>query len=174
MLVTLAIMMLLIMITGPPLMKYMQRTKLTALVNQTSATMRLARIQAIKRSSWAVVRTRPSVFPPQVIAFADLDRDGRQDPEDPILANVLLEKGITFIGSDAFSPDPENASLPKMVIFQENGSAFDAGAFRFRDAKGNEMEIRVVQAATGRIEIRKNEGGVWRAAGEGGQQWTWK
>lgn len=167
-LVSLAIMMMLMMLVGPPLAKYIQRSKLQGTVNQTAMLMRLARIQAIKRSTLGVVKIDDSDNPygPHVVAFVDLDRNGSLGGSEPVLGRTLLERGITFLPSVGFAGG---------AIFQESGAAAAAGSFRFADAKGNEMEVAVVQAPTARIEIhKKNDAGFWLANGEGGKAWTWK
>jgi prepilin-type N-terminal cleavage/methylation domain-containing protein len=169
-LVTLAIMMLLMMLVGPPLAKYIQRSKLQGTVNLTATMMRLARIQAIKRSSLGVVQLDNSNNPygPHVRAFVDLDRNGVWDgASEPLLGRALLERGITFLPTVGFGANG--------AVFQESGAAAAAGSFRFADAKGNQMEVSVVQAPTARIEIhKKNDLGAWLANGEGGKAWTWK
>ncbi|HWM93560.1 MAG TPA: GspH/FimT family pseudopilin [Thermoanaerobaculia bacterium] len=161
-LVAMSVMMILMLIVGPPLAKFLQRSKLTGAVQQTASLMRLARIHAIKRSSWTAVRIQPAATPPHATAFVDMDRDRQFDSGEPVLGTVLLERGITFLAPDGFA------------VFQENGGLESSGDFRFTDAKGNEMEVRVEQAATGKIGICKYENGVCIKRGQGGEVWTWK
>lgn len=173
-LVTLSILMVLMMMSAPPLMKYIQRNKIMSAVQQTSSVMRLARIQAIKLGAFAVIQIKPTEKPPAVISFADLNRNMILDAGESVLSNVKLEKGVTFLEWNGFTPDPNSSSLPPLAVFRENGGMDIAGYYRFTDIKGNELEVRVAQAATGRIEIRKHEGAAWVTAGEGGTAWTWK
>ncbi len=180
-LVTFAILMVLVLLTAPALTRFLQRTKLVTIAEQTAVTMRLARVHAIKRATPTVVRLLPAAVPPTVITFVDTDRDSRQDADEPTFASVQLNKGVTFGTSVGFSVDPAGASLPPIAVFREDGSVAPPtldtdpdGSFRFIDVKGNEMEVCVLMAATGRITIRKLEGSTWITAGEGGVQWTWK
>lgn len=164
-LVSFAILMTLVLLVGPPLAKFIQRSKLTGAVQQTAMAMRMARMQAIKHSAEAVVRLQPATNPPSVIAFIDLDRDGVKDANEKTVSSVLMERGIRFL-------DSEPAGFTD-AVFQETGSAAAQGAFRFADTKGNEMEVQVFKE-TGRIEIRKKEGSDWITPGQGGKAWTWK
>ena len=169
-LVSMAVLMLLLLLVGPYLAKFLQRSKLQGTVNLTATMMRMARIQAIKQSTLGVVRLEPAVntpYGPHVLAFVDLDRNGTFGDGEPLLGRVPLERGITFLPTVGFGANG--------AVFQESGAAAAAGSFRFADAKGNQMEVAVVQAPTARIEIRKNNDlGSWLANGEGGKAWTWK
>lgn len=173
-LVTFAILMVLVLLTAPALTKFLQRTKMVTIVEQTAVTMRLARVHAIKRATPTVVRLLPTSVPPSVITFVDTDRDSRQDADEPTFGSVLLSKGVSFGTSTGFSVDPAGASLPTIAVFREDGSVATAGSFQLVDVPGNQMSVGVPQAATGRVEIRKLEGSTWITAGEGGVQWTWK
>ncbi len=187
-LVTFAILMTLILLTAPALARFLTRTKLVTVAEQTAVLMRLARVQAIKFSNPAVVRQLPTTVPPSIIAFVDTDRDSRQDADEKTIGSVLLPKGVSFGTPIGFVADPVSASLPPIAVFLEGGSVDvpttspprpappdPNGSFRFIDVKGNQMEVRVELASTGRIEIRKLEGiNTWITAGQGGVQWTWK
>jgi prepilin-type N-terminal cleavage/methylation domain-containing protein len=180
-LVTLSILMVLMMMSAPPLMKYIQRNKIMSAVQQTSAIMRLARIRAIKNGAFAVIQIQPTAKPPLVISFVDLNRNLILDANEMIpsnLSKVQLEKGVTFLEWNGFTPDPNSSTLPPLAVFTETGSMDSGGVYpgyyRFTDIKGNELEVRIAQSTTGRIEIRKKEGSVWVTAGEGGSAWTWK
>lgn len=165
-LVALSVMMMLMLIVGPPLAKFIQRTKLTGAVEQTSALMRLARIQAIKKSAWGGVRIvnpdPPGPRPPYVTAFVDDNRNRVQDGSEEDLGIVILERGISFLPPDGFA------------IFQENGAVESWSAIRFADVKGNQMEIQVELPATGKFKVCKYEDGVCVKRGQGGKVWKWK
>ncbi len=171
-LVSFAILMMLILLTGPPLAKFIQRSKLRGTVEQTTVTMRLARLRAIKLSGWTVVEAQATTptQPGYVIAYDDLNQNRTKDAGEPTIGTVLLERGIVYTGASGLTA----VGARRVAIFVENGGVIPQGdgAFQFQDAKGNEMEVRVTQSA--KIEIRKKEGAVWVTSGEGGKAWTWK
>lgn len=178
-LVTLSILMVLMMMSAPPLMKYIQRSKIMSAVQQTTSLMRLARIQAIKRGTPVVVEIQPTIKPPAVRAFVDTDRDHVLDTDEQVLGTILLEKGVTFLYGYGFTTATPS-SLPPVAVFLETGSieppstADPKSGYQFTDIKGNELEVYVKSPITARIEIRKHEGAAWVTAGEGGTAWTWK
>lgn len=180
----------------PALQQLIHTSKLRGISRGTTAQMRKARFEAIKRSVPCVVRISPATR--EVIAFADVHGPALTDLPDGIfnpvagqppgatdyeLERVRLPGGVSFkfqlladlASVDGFNntgnPDPPD----DQAIFQSNGSAMDGGAFRFGDERGNYLEVRVDPPSTARLEVRKwsDADGVWRSQGEGGYTWTW-
>jgi prepilin-type N-terminal cleavage/methylation domain-containing protein len=149
MLVVLALMAALMFFSIPAILPVIHQSKLTGIANEVKSLMFLARLNAIKYSSQAVVRIVPAdaVNPiAQVQAFADRNSDGQLSAGEPILASFYLPKGITFTAPPAdvtdaasvagFKSDPGGAALPHIAIFQPDGSlpAPDASARTCVDA----------------------------------------
>lgn len=188
MLVVLALAMVLMLFTIPAMFSTLRQGKLRGVAQETSVLMRLARLDAIKYSTQAVVRI---VLPAGadfgwVEAFSDRNGDGKLTAGEPMLGTRRLPKGVTFtappnfVGAasvSGFTADPASASNPKIALFNRDGSIADLGAFRFADAYQNFVEVRVEPAATARIELRKArlEGSAWNwyASGDGGEAWKW-
>jgi hypothetical protein len=167
----------------------MHQAKLRGVAQEVSAMMRLARLNAVKTVTQGVVRIElPSTGKPgRVEAFSDLDANGIFGGADRVLGSSPLPTGVQFMAPpdiagtasiDGLSADPGGASLPRIAIFQRDGSIASVGAFRFADTYGNFLEVRIEPAATARIEVRKarEEGSSWNfyASGEGDQAWEWK
>jgi prepilin-type N-terminal cleavage/methylation domain-containing protein len=176
-LVVLALLMVLIMISGPPLMKYIARNKIMSAAQQTQALMRLARIQAIKLGTPTVVQIQPTAKPLTVTAYVDTDRDLVMDSGEQVIGKVQLEKNVSFLGWYGLTP-MSPSTLPPAAVFLETGWMDTAGVYpggyQFTDIKGNELEVHIERASASRIEVRKHQGTAWVTSGEGGSQWTWK
>ena len=186
MLVVLALVAILMFISAPAIYNMVRQSKLRGITQEVTTLMRQARLDAIKSSAQAVVKIVPANATnpiPSVQAFSDRNADGLLSAGEPVLATFPLPKGVTFMAQDltvdagsvsGFSPDPGGAGLPKVALFQRDGSVAAVGAFRFADQNQNFLEVRVEPAATARIEVHKWQGGKWISNGEGGQAWQWK
>jgi hypothetical protein len=182
----------------PSLQQLINSSRIRGVCRSTTAQMRKARFEAIKRGAPSVVQISPGTR--EVVAFVDVNGatlaavpDGIFNPvagqppgaTDYELERVLLPAGVDFIfqatsglaSVDGFNntgnPDPPD----DQAIFLPTGSIVDAGAFRFGDQRGNFLEVRVDPPATARIEVRKwtdADGGKWLSQGEGGTTWRWK
>lgn len=193
-LVVMAVMLALIALGIPALQTALHQSKIRGIVQETTVLMRLARIQAIKRSAQSVVQIVPSTGagdPGHVRAFLDLDADKRLGANDTMIGTLELPSGIIFEecptekkdkdSVEGLSGDPDGG--PNILIFQGDGSilptdgaAFTAttpGGFRFNDPYDNCMEIHVETAATARLEIRKWNGTKYVPNGDNGKAWTW-
>jgi prepilin-type N-terminal cleavage/methylation domain-containing protein len=192
-LVVMSLMLVLIALGIPALQTSLHQSKIRGIVQEATVLMRLARIQAIKRSAQSVVQIVPSTGagdPGHVQAFLDLDSDGRLGANEPVLGNFPLPSGIIFQkcptgetdknSVQALSSDPNGG--PNMLIFQSDGSIPDTdgaatsttpGGFRFNDPYDNCMEIHVETAASARIEVRKWNGTAYVPSGDNGKAWTW-
>lgn len=187
-LVVLAVAMVLMLISIPSMFTAMHQGKLRGIAQETAVLMRQARLDAVKLSAQSVVRI---VLPAgdqlgRVEAFSDRNRDSMLTAGEPILGRLELPGGIKFLEApdiegkasvDGFSGDPEDATKPNIAVFDSSGAVSNAGAFRFADTYENYLEVRVVTAATGRIEVLKarQDGSAWTyyASGDGGEAWKW-
>lgn len=183
MVIVLAIMLALAAFTLPEFFAIINRSKLEGTARQTATLMRAARLEAIKQSCYGVVMIDPANE--RVIAFADNDRDGLYEPANtpperligqvdlPARVHFQNEAGNRdFASVDGLENDEAPVVLPEdQVMYQQDGSVVDIGALRFADEKGNVLEVNVAPRTTGKVEVRKFQGGTWFANGEGGKAW---
>lgn len=168
----LAIVGLVAVVTFPSLTRLLQRERIEGFLRTASLSLERAKGEAAKRNVPVVMRAD---FPRNALyGFADLDRDQILDSGEPELFYLVLpgsggdpnqslrfwaagqagpEGDLAVVG---FSDDPE-PDHPNQVILDPDGSARDAGAFRFGLAgdPGNFYELRVEPAATARVQLRK-------------------
>lgn len=195
MLVTLAILMILMLFAVPVLQTATRRSKLRGTANETASVMRLARLEAIKRSCTSIVRINKVAVGGgtqrdyRVEGFPDCDGNGVADADKPSLGAFSLPYGVHFLAppnlTDAasiggLSADPGGGAA-NVAIFRGDGSIQDIGGFRFGDDDGNFLEVWVSPAATARIEVHKcllcTDASVradWYAYGDNGKAWVWK
>ena len=159
------------------LYRQIPRRKLVSTAQQTSMLLRLARLEAIKQSSAAVVRPQlDPVFNRHlvILSFADTDQDGQWDAGEPQLGYLELPKSISV--SEVVDLTPPNPPGPyNQAVFKSDGSIQKEGAFRFRNERGEELEVRVPLPSGVKVVLRKKDsGGDFREQGEGGVSWSWK
>lgn len=188
-LVVLAIMGVLLTLGIPALDNFIQRSKLEGTARQTVTLMQVARFDSIKHSRPA--RVVVDYATDEVYAFTDMDLAGGPvfDPNvDRELGRFGLPNGIFFQAAEDAAPEEANAldafdedndcggACPAggWGEFRSDGSAAELGAIRLGDKRDNYLEVRVVTAPTGRIELRKwdpitrayyandDEGKVWK------------
>jgi prepilin-type N-terminal cleavage/methylation domain-containing protein len=185
-LVVMAVMLVLLTLGMPALQNSLRQSKMRGISQEISVLMRLARIDAIKTSSQAVVQIVPptATDPGRVQAFSDRNSDNQWNDGEPALASFTLPTGVTFEDNngvldkdsvDGFSADP--AGGPNMAIFRSDGSIAEGGGFRFADTYEHYMEVHVELKAT-RVEVRKYEAGSSKYVSNGGNDnngkaWTW-
>jgi prepilin-type N-terminal cleavage/methylation domain-containing protein len=182
----------------PALQDMIQRSKLLGIAEQTSATLRRARFEAIKRNRPAVVRIDGSGDQLVIVAFIDVDGvegSANEDLPDLIfnphsgkapretdyeLQRLSVPARVTQTtpdGSDSvegFTADP-GGGASNIAVFDPDGSLRNVGAFRFADAVGNFIEVRAAPASTGRVTLQKWQDGGWLEQGlSGGESWQWK
>ncbi len=182
MLAVLALAVVMLALGLPILFTTVRQAKLRGVVQETTALMRRARIEAVKTSAQAVVRIVPPAGgePGQVEAFSDRDADETFDADERVLGKLSLPFGVRFFAPpdledadsvEGFTADPGGSSLPHIAVFQGTGAVEATGAFRFGDQFQNYLEVRIEPAATARVEVRKarEEGGDWKwyAQGDG-------
>jgi prepilin-type N-terminal cleavage/methylation domain-containing protein len=185
-LVVLVLMSILMTFAIPSLLAMVRQGKLRGTANEAATIMRLARLEAIKRSCPTIVRVLDAdgTNPERIEAIVDCNDDGLQDADKksmgtlPLPARVHLLAPPNLAGKDSvdfFSADPAGGDTP-VAIFQGDGSIDKTGAFRFGDETGNFLEVRVEPKATARIEVRKyaDDTSNWDANGKDGRAWTWK
>jgi prepilin-type N-terminal cleavage/methylation domain-containing protein len=166
-LVTIAILFTAATIGFPALLRTLARFKLEGSARETAVLMQLARFEAIRHNTQAVVTQDFAAR--QVVAFADLDSNDVLSAGDRVLARHTLSRGIEFYGpDDVLGGEPVNASwnFPEsgakegIAVFTASGAADIRGALRVADGRGNYLEARVDPAATGRVTVRKYHAGV--------------
>jgi Tfp pilus assembly protein FimT len=167
-LIVLLLMGIVISLILPNFLKAIQHQKVLGVAQQTAILLRLARLEAIKTVTTTVVQIDTTKG--TVTAFGDLNNNQTFDSNEKLVGKVDLSKGVTFMAVSGFSSPPS----PAVAIFRTNGAVALAGAFRFQNANGDQLEARVLTATSGRVQIRKFQGGAWIAQGEGGQSWIWK
>ena len=184
-LLVLVLMLILMTFAIPSLLNMVRQGKLRGAADETATLMRLARLEAIKRSCPTVVRILDAdgTTPERVEAIVDCNNDGLQDADKKSLGTLPLPQRVHHLAPpnlagkdsvDVFSTDLAGGDA-NVAIFQGDGSIRDPGAFRFGDETGNFLEVRVAPKATARIEVRKYaDDSNWYANGEAGRAWTWK
>ncbi|HEY4573267.1 MAG TPA: prepilin-type N-terminal cleavage/methylation domain-containing protein, partial [Thermoanaerobaculia bacterium] len=98
MLVVLMLMLVLVGLGIPALQDSLHKSKIRGVVQETTVLMRLARIEAIKRSVQSVVQIVPSTGagdPGHVQAFLDLDSDKQLGANDTMIGTVTLLSGVS-------------------------------------------------------------------------------
>lgn len=175
MLVVVAILFIAVMLAAPYLSKQMQRSKLVGVANQTAGLMRLARMEAIKRSQCAVVKLNPGGGAVEAYSGTISDVTPFCDA-GPLLGTVVLPKSVSF-GAVPIEGFTEPA--PNVASFKSDGSIWANGAFRFEVPElgggGHCMQVAVDPAATARVQIEKWDiaTGTWHANGNP-MDWRWQ
>ncbi len=168
-LVAVAIMAVLTLIGGAELFRQIERRKLMDNAQQASMLLRLARLDAVKTSSSGVVQVQlDPVFNRHLVllSFSDRDRDGVHDAGEKQLGYFQITKGIS-VSTVGFAGD--------QAIYGSDGSMQTIGAFRFKNARDEEVEVAVPASTGVKVVLRKKVGpDDYREQGEGGVSWTWK
>lgn len=196
-LVVIALISIMATMSIPNFLRLMQRSKLTGITQETSLLIRMARDYAIRYNTDTVVRI--DLNTDEVIAFVDIDgvlpgdiSDGIFNPiagqphrtTDWELARYQLPNRVTF-DAPAADPYPGGGNsvweftpigAENVAVFSSDGSADTRGAFRFADAYGNFLQVRVEPAATARVRIEKfHDGDVeWYFRNQNNKPWEWK
>jgi prepilin-type N-terminal cleavage/methylation domain-containing protein len=191
-LVVLVLMVILMTFAVPSLFTTLRAGKLRGTATEVATLMRLARLEAIRRSCPAIVRVlaADASTPARIEGLVDCDGDGIHDADKsplgtfPLPGRVYLLAPPDLEGEDSvagLSPDPADAAAPNVAIFNGDGSVDEIGGFRFADEAGNFLEVWVEPAATARIEVHKcllctdaADRSDWYAQGDDGRAWEWK
>ncbi len=188
-LVTLVIIAFLALLGYPALLNILEHQKMISTTHEAASLMRLARLTAVKRS--IDVKVTADYASDTLVAYRDLNNNNVCDPTDETIGTTVLPKNVYFWGPlDAGQEGTAATTFPNAtVIFQAAGSvsanslpgdtAIDGG-FRLRGKNPDYFEVAVEQrsAGTGRVSIRKWEGGGnpdanWYQNGEEGHKWVW-
>jgi prepilin-type N-terminal cleavage/methylation domain-containing protein len=187
-LIVVAIMGIIMAIGIPNLMAIFRRAKLTGMAQETVEVLRRGRYEAIRRSANVCVAQMngSGSMPSRFGGFVDIDGDCIFDsPEDqPILGLFFdVKEGTAWMGP---AGTPDVTGFPVVtgegrVGFAPNGVATIAGAFRIgmlnqtADPIGQRdyLEVRLPNANSGKIEVRKynHSSTSWFTQDE--QRWTW-
>jgi prepilin-type N-terminal cleavage/methylation domain-containing protein len=189
MLVVMAIMLTLVALGIPALQLALHESKIRGITSEVVVLMRQARIDAIKNSAQAIVQIIPSTGagdPGHVRAFSDRNSNDTLDAGEPVLGNIPLPTGISFVDCTGetdkdsvkgFFTDP--ASGPSLAVFTSSGSHkvdeivnVNDSTLHFGDPYGNVMEI-LVQSTTAKIQVRKCEAGAYVSNHDNAKAWTW-
>jgi prepilin-type N-terminal cleavage/methylation domain-containing protein len=181
-LVVLALIGVAVLFGFPAIQNMIQRSKLEGAARQTASLMQRARLESVKLGTPVTVLA--DLPADRVLLFTDLNADGVRNGTDRSLigdAGYQLPAFIDFWGPPDPAPDGASAvdgftetATAGWAIFDPDGSAREAGAFRFGDVKGNFLEVRVDPPATARVEVQKHVSGtVWQARAEGDKAWEW-
>lgn len=184
-LIVVAIMGILVMVGMPNLMAIFKRAKLTGAAQEAVSVLRKARYEAIRRSTNVCVSPRqPAATDPMTFgAFIDANGDCIFDPGDEPMqwAVFNLPDGVRFEGPGGV---PNNTGFPVLegfsrLSFAPNGVAGAVGAYRLGliyqvgdpVTQRDFLEIRLPNVNSGKIEVRKYEGGQWYRQDE--RRWVW-
>jgi type IV fimbrial biogenesis protein FimT len=162
-LVVLALMSITMVLVLPSLVRVVQHQRILSAAQQTAILLRLARLEAIKTSSPTVVQANMSNN--TLMAYTDSNNNQTLDTGENVLGKLELTKEVRLLPVSGFPGTLAN--------FQSNGAALKVGAFRFQNVNGDQLEVRIMTATSGRVQIQKFQGGAWIANGEGGTAWIW-
>ncbi len=189
----------------PSLLNFVARAKVLGAATQATTMFRLARTMAVKRNVTVVVKLVGTTgfsegSEGEVFGFTDVNDDGVWDEPaasassfdadgNKLQGSFRLPLGVIFAGpgvaadgnTTAFPGFP-TASGGKVGIirFLPSGAVQQVGAVRIRDNRDNILEVRIDQATTGRVSLRKFEGDPNGADTlslyyvQGGAQWNWR
>lgn len=193
-LVVLAILGLVSVLGIPALLNSLHRAKVEGAAEQVIAFARRARLEAIKRNRQTMLRADATSN--ELTAFVDVNQNRVQDADEELLGRFTLPALVSFRGAPEGTSDDkapvEGFGGNPGPVFEPNGSVLTEGAIRVGDERGNVLEVRVVSAASGRMEIRKWLGADmvvssdplagsapadtdpgWYARGEERRGWVW-
>jgi type II secretory pathway pseudopilin PulG len=181
--VIMAIMGMLAVFGLPAILAMGERAKLQSTAREAASVLRLARMEAVKRSMTTAVV--PDFTRRELVAFVDADGDRVLDATEITISTTRMPTGVELWGPTDVAAGGANASIfPEVdgdgiraVQFSSMGAARANGAFRFKGKAENFIEVRVDPAATGRVSVQKWFGGDadenWYEQGEGGNGWEW-
>lgn len=185
-LVVIALISILSLVGMPWMLGTLHRAKLVAAAREASTLMQVARLEAIKRGAPTLVSYDLTNDAFRVSADLTQPTDGVFEttlvPFSPLQGKIVLWAPADAAAEGAGSISAWDDALTCVdaqpgPIFNSDGSANCAGAFRFGDQRGNFLETRVLFPATGKVVIRKWFGNDtetdWYENGQAGKKWTW-
>lgn len=194
MLVVVAIIGIIAVLGIPALIHSLYRAKVEGAAEQVSVLAQRARLEAIKRNRQTMLRADTARN--EVTVFVDANENRVRDADEDLLGRFTLPALVSFRGATG---GDANDALDILgfggdlgPVFEPNGSVVAQGAIRIGDDRNNVLEVRVVSAASGRMEIRKwlaadmvvssdplagttpaETGAGWYGRGEEGRGWVW-
>jgi len=165
----------------PSLQKMIIRSNLEGVTRGTAVLMQSCRIEAMKQNR--PCRVLADTAKRDVVAWVDMNTDGVQDADEPLIGQVRLHATVSFVapGAELIFESFDTAGTTGWATFLGDGTVEKVGAIRFGDTRDNFLEVRVQPQATGRIQTRKyndtipvnDDGTNWYGPGEGGVAWEW-
>lgn len=182
MVVVLAILGVIFAFGFPALQELLIRNQIESAARQTATIMRVARLEAIKKSHPVFVAfdtTKNTVW-----AWADVDENGTFNPNTSKPQGTVdyqLGETYTLPNGVVFGAPPGHLKIAgftnssTVAEFQTDGSIDKIGAVRFVDRRGNYLEVRVEPKATANIAVLKwdDADSQWYEANRG-HSWQWK
>lgn len=154
----------------PAFQSWIQRVRVEGYGVGVSSLVQLARMRAISEGVEALVvldepngeiyafldRSGPAAGSPPDRAFTE-GGGGPPGEADVLLARRLLPGGVSFTAPQGESVIDGFTAIgsDRIAILTPAGDVVDAGAYRYGDAWGNYLEVRVAPASTARTELRK-------------------
>ncbi|HUR01370.1 MAG TPA: GspH/FimT family pseudopilin, partial [Nonomuraea sp.] len=166
MLVVVAILFIAVMLSAPYLSKQIQRSKLIGAANQVAGMMRLARLDAIKRSQFGCVTVDGRILGYGSVSETCVTRDRPLSGGEVALPKNVSASVSGFTGNVAvFRSD---GSMPPNSEGEVRLEVPELGCGRHC------MRVRVSPAATGRVLIEKWDAvtSVWHTNGSP-KSWDW-
>lgn len=164
----------------PKLLDFIVRSRTESFIRDSTILMQRARLEAIKLNRRGMVFLDATNR--ELIGFVDRDNDQAFSSADTSVGKVSFPNELSPGG-----PPEDSAAIQGFtdvdgdtwVVFRSDGTALDAGAYRFGDLRGNFLEVRIERPATGRIGVRKWQNGKWLPppapeAGKTWEAWEWK
>lgn len=204
-LVVVAMLGIAVMFLLPGLIAWAHQNRLNGFARETSMMMQKSRLEAIRRNVPVVVMV--DFASNEIRSFADVTNDDGEPGSDLIFnpiddavpgttdytvaPTISLTGDAMFIGEEETEPNGTNAvdgfteaadeGLPRVAVFQPDGSVRNRGAFRIGDRSGNILEVRVSPEATGKVQIRKYQpereanidGTYYFQPSNGDERWVW-
>jgi type IV fimbrial biogenesis protein FimT len=155
-LVTLTLAAFLLGIGIPALRHWIAHYQLTQAHGDLVATLMLARSEAIKRSRPVLARNTDGTWHSGWIVFADTNRNGIRDADEPVLHRSAVKNGVRATGNTPvrqfvrYVPSGQTKTL---------GGAFQAGTITLCDESKQRVRLLVI-SATGRVRTALGTAGV--------------
>ena len=174
----------------PALMQQVHKNRMTGFGRELATQLRAGRIESIREHNPVVARL--DLTTGELITFVDVHGALIDDDPDgifnPIAGEDFKDTDYELARTDIFgvltwaAPASQQVidgftlvDSERVCILDPDGSARDAGAFRYTDPFGNFMEVTVNPAPSGRVRVRKynSELDLWLEDGENDVRWVW-
>ncbi len=168
-LVVIFIIFMLAMLTIPTILEVIYKSKIQSTNRLAVSLAQNARYRAIKMRTASGVHLDSSTN--TVTAFLDTNGNGAFNPGvDGVLSTFDYPRYIGYASpAGPIFQGMNTNGTEHWVMFNPDGSLDPVGAYRYGDNRGNFFEVRFGPAATGKIQVRKFNGGV--AVNHDGTKW---